>query len=361
MATLRVLHFPDWRSGNPYQQLLADALERRGVEVAFTTYNGALLPLWRNLRRHGADVLHVHWIADIVGSNEANPLKYALKQILFRVDVALVRLLLGSRIVWTVHNLTAHENRRPGGDRRARRFLARRAGGLLVHCLAAKEMVVDAYGVPSGRVTVAQLGHFIDAYPNEAGRDDSRRRLGIPADRFVFLHLGSIRPYKGIEALLDSFDRLRYPRKFLVVAGSGSDPRYVQEIQGRAHSQDVLFDGRFIPPAELQFYFRAADAVVLPFRDVLTSASLVLAMGFGRMVIAPRLGCIPDHADATGCILYDPGPPAALDEALAQALDRDVDACGKHNLARARTLDWEAMADHTAGIYRALCGRPARS
>jgi beta-1,4-mannosyltransferase len=360
VAALRVLHFPDWRGANPYQQLLADALAQRGVEVSFTTYAGALLPLWRNLRRHRADVLHIHWIADIIGADEANLLKYALKQIVFRIDVALVRLRLRNRIVWTVHNLTAHENRHPGGDLAARRFLARRAGFLLAHCAMAKEAVADAYGVAVERIRATRLGNFIAAYPNQVGRAESRRRLGIPEDRFVFLHLGSIRPYKGVENLLDSFQRLRHPRKHLLIAGASSDAAYLSALQKRAATHEAQFEARFIPATDLQFFFNAADVVVFTFKDVLTSASLVLAMGFGRMVVAPRLGCIPEHADPAGCVLYDAHRPDGLDAALEEALTRDADACGRHNLARVRTFDWATMAEQTVEIYEALFSGSSR-
>ena len=48
---------------------------------------------------------------------------------------------------------------------------------------------------------------------------------------------------------------------------------------------------RYIPDAELQVWLRAADVVVLPFRDILTSGSAILALSFGRAVVAPALGC----------------------------------------------------------------------
>jgi len=170
----------------------------------------------------------------------------------------------------------------------------------------------------------------------------------------MFLYLGSLRPYKGVEELLDGFEHLGEQSTVLVIAGSVPDPAYLERVRRRAASPRVMFVGRFVPNGDLQFYFNAADAVVLPFRDVLTSASLVLAMGFGRMVIAPRLGCVPDYADAEGCLLYDPDQPQALEAALRLALSRDVEACGRRNLARARRLDWGMTAARTAEIYASL-------
>jgi glycosyltransferase involved in cell wall biosynthesis len=354
VPSLRVLHFPDWRAGNPYQQLLADALAARGIDVAFSTYVGAFFPLWRNVRTHGADVLHLHWIAEISGADEKRALRYLAKQLNFRLDVLLVRAALRGRIVWTVHNLTAHENLRPTGDRATRRFLARRARLLLTHCGAAKRAVMDSYGIGGERVKVTPFGHFMDAYPNAAGREESRRRLDLPDDRYVFLYLGSIRRYKGVEDLIGAFRSLAHPAKLLVIAGAAPDLEYLEELRACGAGVDVRFQVGFVPPDEIQYFLNAADAVVLPFRDVLSSASLVLVMGFGRLVVAPRIGCIPETADPAGTVLYDPSRPGALEAALAQAASRDSEECGRHNRARATTFDWQSMASETAGAYRDL-------
>jgi hypothetical protein len=77
-------------------------------------------------------------------------------------------------------------------------------------------------------------------------------------------------------------------------------------------------------------------------------------MGFGRMLIAPRLGCIPEYADSTGSVLYDPDQPGGLDEAMVTSLTRDTEACGRHNFERAQRLSWEETAARTALVYAAL-------
>jgi glycosyltransferase involved in cell wall biosynthesis len=334
--------------------MLANALSRTGIESLFADYIGAFFPLSRNLRRSGAEILHVHWIAEIAGVNEANPVKYILKQLVFRLDIVLARLLSRGRVVWTVHNLRAHERRHVEGDLSSRRFLARQATRLVAHSPSARTAVSDTYGVPPERVVVVPHGNYIGWYPNEASRDESRHHLGIVLDRFVFLHFGSLRPYKDLEGLIDSFERLDQPRKHLVIAGPASDADYLATLRERAVRAGVRLESRFIDDRELQFFFNAADVVVLPFRDVLTSGSLVLAMSFGRMVVAPRLPSISDYADPEGSILYDQAQLGGLDFALARAMSTDVEAYGRHNLERARHLDWEEAAARTARIYADL-------
>jgi len=350
----RVLHFPDWRGANPYQRLLAAALGRQAVDVAFATYAGALLPLTRNVLEQRPQILHLHWIAEIAGLTDDNLLRSRLKQILFRLDVAIVRRLLRGRLVWTAHNLRSHENRNLTADCSTRRFLARQVAYLLAHGPAASAAVVADYGVTADRVVLAHHGHFIGVYRNDTTKAESRQRLAIPDDRFVFLCFGDLRPYKGVDDLIASFTQLAEPRTLLVVAGRASDPGYAEILRRRASLSDVTFVDRFIPDESVQWFFNASDVVVLPFREILTSGSLLLAMSFGRMVVAPRLGCVPDYVDPLCNVIYEPAVPDALTDALRATLTRDVDACGRSNLEAVRRFDWDDSAARTAAVYRNL-------
>ena len=109
---------------------------------------------------------------------------------------------------------------------------------------------------------------------------------------------------------------------------------------------------RAIPDDEMQLYLRACDAMVLPFRDVLTSGSAILAMSFGRAVIAPRLGCLPETLTDDAAILYDPTAPDALRNALTTALGADLVGLGEAAAQRAATLGWDDIATATAALYR---------
>ncbi len=334
--------------------MLAAGLTESGYDIRFADYAGAAFPLFRNVRRHKAEALHIHWVADIQGANEPNLFKHLLKQLAFRLDVILVSRLLGGRVIWTVHNLTSHENRYPQADLAARSFLARRAGYLITHSPAAKQSVVTTYRVAAERVAVIPLGSYIGIYPNNISRGESRARMGLGPEQFVFLFLGILRPYKGVDELIDTFVRIADPRKRLIVAGPAADETYLARLRKAAPAAGVRLEPSFVPDEELQVFFNAADAVVLPFRSVLTSASLLLAMSFGRMVVAPRLGCIPDYADPDDNILYDPGDPQGLQTAMENAMQRDPEACGRNNLERARQFEWSRMATKTAKVYAKL-------
>src|SRR5690606_12714398 len=125
----------------------------------------------------------------------------------------------------------------------------------------------------------------------------------------------------------------------LVIAGSPLNAQVEKDVRDAVTSPHVHLHPHFVPDAEIQVYMNAADAVVLPYQDVLTSGAVVLAMSFGKACIAARIGCIPDMLDDEGAILYQPDHPDGLRKALEQAHaspDR-LTRMGERNAERAST------------------------
>ena len=237
------------------------------------------------------------------------------------------------------------------------RGLARAADAVICHCQAARSAVAEAYRLAASdtaRLHVIPHGSYIGAYPDHIDRATARARLGLPDDGRVLLFLGQLRRYKGVEELIASVRQMDAPGLRLVVAGRPVDATIEADLRTAAEADPhITLHLRAIPDDELQVYLRACDAVVLPFRDVLTSGSAILAMSFGRGVIAPRLGCLPETLTDDAAILYDPNTPNALREALTKALTADLDGLGEAAAGRASALGWDAIAAATARLYRA--------
>jgi len=100
----------------------------------------------------------------------------------------------------------------------------------------------------------------------------------------------------------------------------------------------------------------ACDVVVLPFHDILTSGSALLAMSFGKPVIAPRLGCIPEVLDSEGAFLYNYKEREGLLKAIQEASVANLGAMGKHNYDKTKRFDWNVIAQKTHELYQ-LCLR----
>ena len=287
----RVLMTPDYRHDNPYQALLAEALEELGATVSFPRGYRRILPLRRMLGQDGGrpDVLHLHWLAPyLCGRSGAAKLVCAVRLL---VDAHLVRR-AGVRLVWTVHNLVEHEQTHPGIELWCRRRLARLADAIIVHSEAAREVVTATYGAPAGRISVIPHGHYRDVYGPPIPAAEARAKLGLPQEGRVFLFFGMIRPYKGVLRLLSAWAGAPElnGQHTLVIAGEARDPGHREAVQRAAQgTRNVrLFLGR-VPDGRVPLFFSAADVVVLPFERALSSGSVLLAQSFGRPVVARNL------------------------------------------------------------------------
>ncbi|HLY39427.1 MAG TPA: hypothetical protein VKU61_15390, partial [Candidatus Binatia bacterium] len=108
---------------------------------------------------------------------------------------------------------------------------------------------------------------------------------------------------------------------------------------------------RHVPDAEVQVFMNAADLVVLPYRAVLSSGAAMLALSFGRGIVAPRVGCLAELERTGAAILYDPAVADGLAAALRRALDADAAALGERARRFARSLSWDAIARRHLAVY----------
>ena len=112
------------------------------------------------------------------------------------------------------------------------------------------------------------------------------------------------------------------PGSILVIAGKFSSATYQSAILAMAERlgpQNVLIRPGFVDYRDLQIFLNAADTVVLPYREILTSGAAMLAMSFGKPVIAPRLGALNDLVKEGCGILFDNDDPNGLSDALRAA------------------------------------------
>ncbi|GAB6861112.1 glycosyltransferase [Haloplanus litoreus] len=358
---MRVLYLPYYGDSNEYQNLLTNAVAERGVTPIEGTMH-LLFPLTRNvLAADRPDVLHLIWthpffiVGDYTGSNVLDAVASYGRALLFVLDLLIVHL-LGVDVVWTVHNKHNHEKHHLRLDRTVNRFVGRIADELTVECAAAKSTVVDLFGVDESKINVVSEGSYVGTYPDDADRESSRARLGLDEETFVFVYFGMIRRYKGLPDLLDAFEALDEPA-VLYVAGNPYTETIDREIRTRIDAMpNVEARLEFIPNDEVQYYMRAADVVTLPYRDIMTSGSVLLAMSFGRPVVTPAMGCIPAVLpDDDSAFLYDQGDEESLRTALrtARSTPRDeLAAMGRRNYERALDLDWDDIGDDTVDIYR---------
>jgi len=349
--TMKAVFIPDGREGNPYQKLLSRALSDEGVSVNFGTMFRLFSVSKSCWRYWKPDVLHLHWHHPFLLGG--NAIKTLIKSVSF-VSELLILKLFGVKIVWTVHNITNHEEKFRSMELFFSKILSRLCDRIIVHSPAAKKKVIEVYGANINfSIVVIPHGNYINNYKNVVNKSDARNQLKIGIEDLVYLYFGQVRPYKGISELVDAFKKLDTPQTKLLIAGKPLNDEVAQNIlKGCKGNKNIKTFFEFIPDNEIQIYMNAADVVVLPYRDILTSGAVILAMSFGKPIIVPAIGCIPDVLDSEGGILYDPSEKEGLLKAMKRVLDANLKKMGEHNFELAKRLRWDDIAKRTCEVYQ---------
>jgi glycosyltransferase involved in cell wall biosynthesis len=275
--------------------------------------------------------------------------------------------LLGKKIALTAHNV--NQAKRDLHDSLLNRLTLKiqyhLSDHLFVHTKKMKEELLQDFGVAEQAVTV--IRHPI----NDAFQDsnltpaDAKRQLGVKDNEKTILFLGRIKPYKGIEYLLTAFQELvkQDATYRLIIAGEphkGSE-NYLEEIRTivtHDFSQgDVILHFQFIPDEKMELYLKAADVLVLPYKDIFQSGVLFLAYSFGLPVVATDVGSFKEEiVEGETGFICKPGDTADLAKTLEtyflSALYRDLgNRRQKIKDYAHRVHSWDAVAELTRTAY----------
>lgn len=354
---MKILFVPDWRKGNPYQELLAASLRHAGDRVSFDNYSKKWPILFNTAVAHPeVDILHLHWVdnffAYVFWSNSRA--KKIIKLFLLWIDIKITRI-SGKKIVWTIHNKFMHESPDILLEKRMRNLLLRSVDMVIIHSENAYRLASLAYGIKSFKnYAIVPHANFINEYPNIISREIARQKLLINSTEKVFLFFGNIRPYKGVPRLINEFKTNETLRKAkLLIVGKPLTKELSENIRNLVFSQsNILLFLDFIPKSEIQLYMNASDVVILPFEDILTSGSSILAMSFGKAVIVPETCRQKNFLDDQGAIFF--GENKSLIHALEHALLADLDGMGKANLEAIRDFTWNKSGELLHKAYQKM-------
>ncbi len=251
--------------------------------------------------------------------------------------------------VLTAHDILPREPR--AGQLRAQRRLYDRFDAIVVHSEHGRRRLTDELGLEPGRVRV--IPHGALEHLAMPGRDaDWSAPAAFHSDAPVVLCFGLMRPYKGIDLLLEAWRGIEQAE--LWVAGM---PRMDISPLLAAAPAGVRFVPRFIAGAELAGYFERADLVVLPYREIDQSGVLFTALAFGKPLLLSDVGGFPEVAATGAARTFPAGDVASLHKALRELLS---DGGAREQMAlRAREAatgpySWSAIAERTLALYSEL-------
>ncbi len=167
----------------------------------------------------------------------------------------------------------------------------------------------------------------------------TRRGLGIDG-KFVVVFVGTVRPHKGLEPMLEGLARAGIPNAVALVVGAPPNDPYVERLRQRFGS--LLLAHPTQAAERIPALLAAADTTVLAQARSAESlgqlpAKLTDAMLMGLPVIATRISDIPKYVDGCGLLVDEPDPQA-IGEALAWIAAHPDEAKALGRLARQRAL-----------------------
>jgi glycosyltransferase involved in cell wall biosynthesis len=128
-----------------------------------------------------------------------------------------------------------------------------------------------------------------------------RERHGISSDMNLLAFIGAIKGYKGIEELVSSFTATSDQKLRLVIAGQISNPTDFKNLSNAKEIDDrILLEIKFLTDDEFEEIALAADQIVLPFKKILHSGSLVYALSCGKPVLTPEEPFAKDYQSQVG-------------------------------------------------------------
>ncbi|HWH12027.1 MAG TPA: glycosyltransferase family 4 protein, partial [Solirubrobacteraceae bacterium] len=202
-------------------------------------------------------------------------------------------------LVLTAHDVLPREPR--PGQLAAQRRLFGHFDAVVVHSAHGARRLVDELGLSRERVHVIPHGvldHLVDR-PSRPLPDELAAVQGP-----VVLCFGLMRPYKGIDVLLAAWDPAWEAELWIV-----GMPRMDIAPLVAAAPANVRFVARFVGDDELGAYFRRADVVVLPYREIDQSGVLSTALAFGKALVLSDVG---GFAEVGAGALVAPGEPGEL-------------------------------------------------
>lgn len=283
-----------------------------------------------------------------------------------RVPLMLFYSALGKKTLLTVHNVNTRE--RDARDSALNRFTLkmqyRLVDHLFVHTERMKRELATHYDVEENKITVIPFG-INNAVPCTALKpQDARQRLGLSDIDRTILFFGNIAPYKGLEYLVQAFRVVagQDTRCRLIIAGNPKNcDKYWASIQGaidaHPYRDRILTRIQFIPDAETEVYFKAADVIVLPYRHIFQSGVLSLAYSFGVPVIATDVGSLrEDIVEGSTGLVCKPEDAGDLARAIREYFRSPLyEGLERHraeiqDYAR-KKYSWELVSDITTAMY----------
>jgi glycosyltransferase involved in cell wall biosynthesis len=188
---------------------------------------------------------------------------------------------------------------------------------------------------------------YADLNQNKYTKESAKEKLQVK-NKKVLLFFGYIKAYKGVDTLIPAFHLLQNNQAYhLFIVGEvyGDEKEYLTLIQQYKLEKQITFLNKFVTEPEIELFFKAADALVLPYQQASQSGVLQIATLFDLGVVVTPVGGLPELVNQFRLgIVSETTSAEAFAKAIEQffSLDRKMikDGCVKVR----EKFSWQELA-----------------
>ena len=285
-STPRILSFYPEANNNPFQQLLY----REASQFSFVTLGFSNFKHLGRLNWGGDSWIHLHWLKKILQeATSAASAKKLLKDFTTRVKRLKDN---GHRILWTVHNVFPHEMKFQEEEIELSSFLAEEASAVHVMTKDTKKRCSPYFNLEESKMFFTPHPLYEGIYPDFFSKEEARYQLSLSDER-IFLIFGALDPYKKVHKFLDGLEKKSNScsqKNLYLLVGGVSSQEYLNELENLASQvrARVKIIPKKISVEQVSFYFKACDAVIIPYEETLNSGVVALAASFEKLVLCKK-------------------------------------------------------------------------
>lgn len=228
---------------------------------------------------------------------------------------------------------------------------------VIVHSRHGRDILIEALDVEAAKVHV--IPHGVFEHLTKVANPKPLPPEFAAVEKPVVLQFGLMRPYKGIDLMLEGFAAADPDAELWLCGAARMDTEVLKTLASNLGIADrVRWIERFIGDDELGAYFERADVVALPYRQIDQSGVLFTALAFGKPLLLTRVGGFSEIADDHGAALaVAPDDLTAIARGLTELLgdsDRRASLATAAGALAQGEFAWSSIARRTLDLYAQL-------
>ncbi len=315
------------------------------------------------------DIIHFQWpelLSFMISRRSFSPNKYRLKKITSRLKYWKEK---GTKLVITRHNIFPHHS--SSNYEKLYKIIYQHVDGVIHLDSFSQDDFFMRY--PSFNTKHAIIPHgWYDNITNDCTEKEARLFLKLSDQTFVVLAFGAIRNQAEEQMLFESFDKLPMKNKILLIPrGYFSNENLIYRLMNflnlkayqhilsskakKLAKKGILWSQSFVPENHIQYYFNAADILIIPRINTLNSGNVPLGYTFKKVVVGPNTGNIGSILEETSNPTFDPTNIDSITNAMLMGQKLSKKMWGEENYQFAKKYwSWKDIGNQHHSFFQEI-------